>query len=161
MARAQINNYACKLRLLQYGLIEEAHTVGNMELRKGARGRDDSSDDDSDDEDDVDLMQRRNAYVKRCIANLPAGKRNRNHLEIVKDPTAAEMRRNLVRDFLKDASAVKKCTSCSGLVPPLVALTIAYEDRVDLFEPGFPRLIAEISTPRSSENPFPRRPEWP
>lgn len=116
MSRVQVNNYSCKLRLLQYGLIEEAHIVGNMELRKGARGKDDSSDDDSDDEDDVGLIQRRNAYVKRCIANLPVHKRSRSHMEIVKDPTAAEMRRSLVRDFLREACAVKKCTSCSGLV---------------------------------------------
>ncbi|KAK2870553.1 hypothetical protein FQN49_003107 [Arthroderma sp. PD_2] len=145
MARAQINNYACKLRLLQYGLIEEAHIAGNMELRKGARNNADSSDDDSDDEDDVDLIQRRNAYVKRCIANLPAQKRSRSHLDIVKDPTAAEMRRNLVRDFLKEASAAKKCTSCSGISPPyrrdkyskIFRKPLPQKARIAMMEAGF------------------------
>ncbi|KAF3898590.1 DNA-directed RNA polymerase I subunit [Trichophyton interdigitale] len=145
MSRAQVNNYSCKLRLLQYGLIEEAHIVGNMELRKGTRGKDDSSDDDSEDEDEVDLIQRRNAYVKRCIANLPVHKRSRNHMEIVKDPTAAEMRRSLVRDFLREACAVKKCTSCSGISPAyrrdkyskIFRKSLPQKARVAMMEAGF------------------------
>ncbi|KAK2739653.1 hypothetical protein FQN57_006485 [Myotisia sp. PD_48] len=117
MSPIQINSYACRLRLLQYGLVDEAHTVGKMELQKGPRNADSSGSDDSDDEDDEDLIRRRNAYVKKCLSGLPIEKKTGNYLQIVKNPTAAEQRRNVVRDFLRDACAAKKCASCSGLSP--------------------------------------------
>lgn len=85
-----------------------------MEARKGKRTDADSSDDTSDDEDDEDLMKRRTLYVKRCISNLTSQKKSEDYMKTVKNPAAAEQRRNLVRDFLKDASGAKKCTSCSG-----------------------------------------------
>lgn len=114
MPRLQIHSYACRLKLLRYGLVEEAFIVGGMEARKGGRTNADSSDDSSDDEDDDDLMKRRNSYVKRCISNLTTRRKSEDYMKMVKNPAAAEQRRNLVRDFLKEASNAKKCTSCSG-----------------------------------------------
>ncbi|EEP82341.1 hypothetical protein UREG_07206 [Uncinocarpus reesii 1704] len=117
LSRVQINAYVCKLRLLQYGLVEEASIVGTMELRKGKSNKADESDD-SDDEDDEDLIDRRNVYVQKCISGIATDKRRQNHMKMAKNPATAEMRRAIVRDFLKDVVNMKKCASCSGISPP-------------------------------------------
>jgi DNA-directed RNA polymerase I subunit RPA1 len=113
LSRSQINIYACKLRLLRYGLVEEATTVGAMELRKGKGGKGSDSED-SEDEDEDDLIKRRNAFVKKCIHNLPPESRSQTHMLRSKNPVAAELRRDTVRDFLKEVSSAKKCATCSG-----------------------------------------------
>ncbi|EER26659.1 DNA-directed RNA polymerase II largest subunit, putative [Coccidioides posadasii C735 delta SOWgp] len=118
MSKIQINTYVCKLRLLQYGLVEEASTIGTMELRKGKHNKGDGESDSSEDEDEEDLIDRRNAYVQKCISGLASYKTRQNYMKMAKNPAAAEMRRNLVRDFLKDVANVKKCASCSGISPP-------------------------------------------
>ncbi|WEW54914.1 DNA-directed RNA polymerase [Emydomyces testavorans] len=118
MSRVQINTYACKLRLLQYGLVEDAAMVGTMELRKGKRNKEDADSESSEDEDEEALMDRRNAFVRKCISKNAAHREGKSHMQMTKDPVAAEMRRNVVRDFLKDVVSTKKCTSCSGISPP-------------------------------------------
>lgn len=114
LSRLQINGYVCKLKLLQYGLVEEAVVVGEMEIQKG-KGNKAGSDDDDEDEDDEDLIARRNAYVRKCIAKVPVEiKAQQYHLQGKKSPVAAEKRRELVREFLKEVTAAKKCASCQG-----------------------------------------------
>lgn len=110
-----INTYVCKLKLLQYGLVEEAAAVGGMELRKGKGNKAGSDDDDDEDEDDEDLIARRNVYVKKCIAKMSAeSKAQQLNVQGKKNPVAAEKRRELVREFLKDVSGAKKCAGCDG-----------------------------------------------
>ncbi|KAL1960848.1 hypothetical protein VTO42DRAFT_5831 [Malbranchea cinnamomea] len=116
LSRSEINSYVCKLRLLQYGLVEEAAVVGEMELKKGKGKHARSDSEDSEDEDEEDLIKRRNAYVKKCIANL-LGSRSQQHLQGAKSPVASEQRREIVRQFLKDVSSAKKCASCNGISP--------------------------------------------
>ncbi|PGH11033.1 hypothetical protein AJ80_07309 [Polytolypa hystricis UAMH7299] len=118
MSRMDLNTYACKLRLLQYGLVEEAAAVNNMEMRKGKSNNAGSDSDDSEDEDAEDFAQRRNAYVKRCINSALSQRQDRGYFQGAKNPVAAEQRRTLVREFLKEICAVKKCASCSGISPP-------------------------------------------
>ena len=119
LSRRDINGYVCKLRLLQYGLVEEAGVVGEMGLQKGkGKGNNKAgSDEDDEDEDDEDLIARRNAYVRKCIAKVPAQvKAQQYHLQGQKSPVAAEQRRELIREFLKEVSAAKKCAACQGYV---------------------------------------------
>lgn len=113
MSRADIMSYTCKLRLLQYGLVEEAAAIDSMEIRRG-KGNAGSESGDSEDEDEEDLVRRRDVYVKRCIHQVLARNKEGNFLHGTKNPVAAEQRRNIVRAFLKDITAVKKCASCSG-----------------------------------------------
>ncbi|EER42274.1 DNA-directed RNA polymerase I [Histoplasma capsulatum H143] len=117
MSRADIMSYTCKLRLLQYGLVEEAAAIDSMEIRRG-KGNAGSESGDSEDEDEEDLVRRRDVYVKRCIHQVLARNKEGNFLHGTKNPVAAEQRRNIVRAFLKDITAVKKCASCSGISPP-------------------------------------------
>lgn len=107
------------MRLLQYGLVEEAGVVGEMDLQKGkGKGNNKAgSDEDDEDEDDEDLIRRRNAYVRKCIAKVPVEiKAQQYHLQGKKSPVAAEQRRELIREFLKEVSAAKKCAACEGYV---------------------------------------------
>lgn len=113
MSRADIMSYTCKLRLLQYGLVEEAAAIDSMEVRRG-KGNAGSESGDSEDEDEEDLVRCRDVYVKRCIHQVLARNKEGNFLHGTKNPVAAEQRRNIVRAFLKDITAVKKCASCSG-----------------------------------------------
>ncbi|OJK04708.1 hypothetical protein ASPACDRAFT_74279 [Aspergillus aculeatus ATCC 16872] len=119
MSRFEINTYACKLRLLQYGLVEEvavidtmAHSTGNK--RKAAKDGEGSSD---EDEDDDDKMARRTSYVKKCIRQAQADGRLKGLMAGAKNPLAAEQRRFLVREFMKAIGTPGKCASCSGISP--------------------------------------------
>lgn len=114
MSRADIKSYTCKLRLLQYGLVEEAAAIDNMEARRGKDNNAGSGSEDSEDEDEEDFIRRRDAYVKRCIQQVLARNKDQEFLHGAKNPVAVERRRNIVRAFLKDITAVKKCASCSG-----------------------------------------------
>ncbi|PGG97586.1 hypothetical protein AJ79_09149 [Helicocarpus griseus UAMH5409] len=118
MSRVDIKAYTCKLRLLQYGLVEEAAAIDSMGARKGSDQNAGSVSDDSEDEDEGDFIGRRDAYVKRCIHNAATKNKNQGFMQGAKNPAAAEQRRNIVREFLKDITAVKKCASCSGISPP-------------------------------------------
>ncbi|EQL34358.1 hypothetical protein BDFG_03717 [Blastomyces dermatitidis ATCC 26199] len=118
MSRADIKSYTCKLRLLQYGLVEEAAAIDNMEARRGTNNDAGSESGESEDEDEEDFVRRRDAYVKRCIQQVLARSKHQEFLHGAKNSAAVEQRRNIVRGFLKDITAVKKCASCSGISPP-------------------------------------------
>jgi len=116
MAKTEVNKYACKLRLLQHGLITEMHELdlvraGKKNVRAGGkRGEDDVE---SDDEDDADsLIEKREAYVKRAIEsskNRIGATNTTEHITTVEDE-----RRILIRDFLKNIASATKCSHCRG-----------------------------------------------
>lgn len=118
MSRLQINAYACKLRLLQYGLVDEVAVIdtmsaGKADKKKGAKDDDDSG---SEGEDEENLIARRNAYVRRCVRDAQVGGKLKGLMSGSKNPVAAEQRRATVKDFFKDVAAVKKCATCHGYV---------------------------------------------
>ena len=118
MTRFNINTYTCKLRLLQYGLVDEVAVIDSMahkrvEKKKTAKDGEGSS---SEDEDDDDIIERRNSYVKKCIRQAQADGRLKGLMAGAKNPLAAEQRRALVREFFKDIGSPSKCASCSGYV---------------------------------------------
>lgn len=121
MSRVQTNAYVCKLRLLQYGLVDESGAIDGMgtvkgDKKKSAKDGEGSSDDD-DDEDD--LIERRNTYVKKCIREASASGKLKGLLAGAKNPIATEQRRTVIKEFFKDVVSFKKCTNCSGYVDKL------------------------------------------
>lgn len=144
MSRVQINAYICKLRLLQYGLVDEVATIDTMGSDKGAgkpkKGAEDSG---SEEEDTDDLMERRNAFVKRCIRKAQMEGKIQGFMTGSKSPIAAERRREVVKEFFKDIVSVKKCTSCSGYV--FCAFYILAQLTV---EKASPQVIGEIGIRR-------------
>jgi DNA-directed RNA polymerase I subunit RPA1 len=120
MGRNQVNMYVCKLRLLQYGLIDEVAVVDTMGSVKGvkskaAKGKEQDSDDD-DEPDDEDFMKKRTDYVSRCIREAKKSGKLDGLMAGGLNPIAAEARRELVKTFLKDINSFKKCANCSGYV---------------------------------------------
>ncbi|PFH55530.1 hypothetical protein XA68_18111 [Ophiocordyceps unilateralis] len=128
-----IHKYSCKLRLLQYGLVNEAHLVGciaendlaidfQIDLHLG---------EEQADEDGVSMgsvIQTREAFVRRCLLEFKS-----KRINVVKDKHegATELRRELIKDFLRDINRTKLCAGCGGISP-------AYrKDRcVKIFEKG-------------------------
>lgn len=123
MSRGQINTYACKLRLLQYGLVDEVGAIDTMGAGKGGKkkkGSKDADHDSSGEEDQEDLIARKNSYVKRCIRDAQMSGKLKSLMSGSKNPIAAEKRRDTVKEFFKDVVSVKKCSSCSGYVFDLI-----------------------------------------
>jgi DNA-directed RNA polymerase I subunit RPA1 len=120
MGRSQVNMYTCKLRLLQYGLVDDVAIVDAMGAMKGAKskatkGKEDDSDD-SDEADDDDYMQKRSEYVTRRIREAKKEGKLEGLMAGGQNPIAAEARRELIKAFFKDINAFKKCVNCSGYV---------------------------------------------
>ncbi|KAJ5291932.1 hypothetical protein N7478_001183 [Penicillium angulare] len=120
MSRAHVNMYTCKLRLLQYGLLDEVAIVDAMGTNKGgsSKAAKGNGDDSEDDEDDIDsIMDKRTDYVELSIREAKKDGRLSGLMAGGKNPIAAEQRRELVKTFLKDINSYKKCTNCSGISP--------------------------------------------
>lgn len=138
MSRAEVNRYVCKLRLLQYGLLKEVAELDEIQSKKALEQvksgndrygddvmKDQSSDESSSKEDDSDggshvdsLLKKRNAFVSECI------KRHRQSggSTTTKTSTIYEVRKILIREFLKDIGKGKRCQSCKGQVFTILIL---------------------------------------
>ncbi|KAI9931950.1 hypothetical protein MW887_009451 [Aspergillus wentii] len=119
MSRVNVNAYVCKLRLLQYGLVDETAVIDSMgtgktDKKKPAKDGEGSS---SEDEDEDDLIAKRNSYVKKSIREAQASGKLQGLMAGAKNPIAAEQRRAVVKEFFKDIVSIKKCTNCSGISP--------------------------------------------
>lgn len=108
--------YTCKLRLLQFGLVDEVAVVESMGTIKGATSKPGKGDDSEDEEDDESMMEKRLAYVDRSINEAKKDGRLVGLMTGAKNPIAAEQRRDLVKNFLKDINSYRKCSNCSGYV---------------------------------------------
>jgi DNA-directed RNA polymerase I subunit RPA1 len=115
MPRVQVNAYICKLRLLQYGLIDALDDLDAMGEPKSVGKSQKVGDGSASEEEDLeDLMDRRTAYVRRCIRKAQLQGITWGFMSGGKDSVAIQRRRALVKEFLKDINWVKKCANCSG-----------------------------------------------
>ncbi|KAL4936371.1 hypothetical protein BDV06DRAFT_205199 [Aspergillus oleicola] len=118
MSRNQINQYSCKLRLLQYGLVEGVAIIESMGTKtSGSKKTKDADGSDEEDDDEDDIIGRRNAYVKRCLREAQGTGALKSILAGAKNPLAMEKRRELIKELFKDLVAAKKCASCTGVSP--------------------------------------------
>ncbi|KAJ5711289.1 DNA-directed RNA polymerase I subunit [Penicillium malachiteum] len=119
MSRSHVNLYICKLRLLQYGLVDEVVVVDSMGSPKGAptKGGKGNADDSEEEEDEESIMDKRTEYVDRSIRKAKKDGRLDGLMAGHKNPIAAEQRRELVKTFLKEINSYRKCSNCSGISP--------------------------------------------
>ncbi|MCJ1473648.1 hypothetical protein MMC13_002299 [Lambiella insularis] len=116
-----INRFVCKLRLIQYGLLEEAQKIELLQIKRESRAAgvavaNGVSDDEESDEDPDNLIERRNDFVKQAIKN--AG--GRKHMVAAagdKVEAAAEERRTVIKEFMASITKPKECNSCKGISP--------------------------------------------
>jgi DNA-directed RNA polymerase I subunit RPA1 len=115
MSRVQVKAYICKLRLLQYGLIDDVAVIDEIGTGKiSGESEEHAGDSGREQEDPDDLMDRKIAYVKRCIHKAQRQGRIQGLAIGAKNPIAVEKRRALVKEFFRDIVSLKKCTSCNG-----------------------------------------------
>jgi DNA-directed RNA polymerase I subunit RPA1 len=121
MSKAEVDRYACKLRLIQYGLLAEAADLDVIRMKTkrnmgkaGAREEEGPGDDleEIDDDDDVDnFIARRRKFVEKAISKKGKWTDVWNSTKIT---AIADARRQVVKDFMGDIPSVKKCTRCQA-----------------------------------------------
>ena len=122
LRRVDVNRYICRLRLLQYGLLDDLQELEAMKLKikqskadeAGAATIDVDSSGYEDQEDDPDdLIQRRNEFVKQVIKNAGGRKRMRE-ISGDKVEAVAEVRRAVIKELLASFTKGKECNNCKG-----------------------------------------------
>jgi DNA-directed RNA polymerase I subunit RPA1 len=123
MSKAEVDRYACKLTLIQYGLLAEAIDLDAMRMtvkkktkEGGTRDEEGPGDDleEDGDEDDIDsFIARRRKFVNKLIEK----KGRRSDVQGANKITAiADARRQVVKDFMGSIISVQKCTRCQASV---------------------------------------------
>ena len=116
---AEINRYACKLRLLQHGLLQEAqelddvHVKGSSPITNGVTGGVGSENDPSSSDEEDSLISRRIEFVRRAIRKARAG-RSRADATLEKTEAVSEERRKVVKSFLGVIVKQSTCGRCQG-----------------------------------------------
>lgn len=120
--RPEINRFACKLKLIRHGLLQESDELENIHIRSksskslainGSAAITDEENDESEDEDEHSLIQRRIAFVKRALKKID-DKIPQAWVEAQKMEAVAQQRRAVIDEFLRSATATKTCGSCKG-----------------------------------------------
>ena len=121
--RAEVNRFACKLKLIQYGLLQESEDLEIIDLRSnssdpaamiGSAAQKDEESVESEEEDEEGLIRRRDAFVKHAIRKNVKGKNLAPWIGSQKIKALAEQRRAVVNEFLSAASLTRVCGSCKG-----------------------------------------------
>ena len=124
MPSVLVNLYVCRLRLLQYGLVEDLKRLEAMHMRGQTlpKEKGDGSDVEmpdvvqEDEEDAEDYIVRRSDFVNRCIRKA---RRQADHpiSELARNPTAVALRKALIKALLLEMSNQRKCGTCGGISP--------------------------------------------
>ena len=115
----EMNRYTCKLRLLQYGLLQEAVNIDAIgeDYRSVAVPDLPQIDIECDDDNQATadgVSRARNAYVRQVLRDR---KFIAGDIRKGKHEGGSEMRRDLVQQFLKDIVAGRQCARCKGISP--------------------------------------------
>ena len=123
----EIHRYACKLKLLQYGLIDESYKIDNIAIGdiQAAIGDDDEAIEDNELEDTSsnsvtdalirELKGKRNEYVDLSVAK--AMSEGKTSIRGTFTATINDERKKLVHDFYKRLLSRPKCDNC-GMYSP-------------------------------------------
>lgn len=117
--RVEVDRYACKLRLIQHGLLKEAYRLDDTplppEIQTKKRAVDRESGDNEEGSDNgmemENFITRRRKYVQAAI-NAARGRHDAQHGSKV--VAIAEERRQVVKQTLREFLKVKKCTRCQA-----------------------------------------------
>ncbi|KAF4512804.1 hypothetical protein G6O67_000142 [Ophiocordyceps sinensis] len=114
-----LHKYSCKLRLLQHGLLQQAHMVGSiaenelaLELQKDLGLSDSEAEEDGASGEST--MRTREKYVQRC---LRGNKLRRGDAKKGKHEGATQLRRELIKEFLAEINKSRLCSTCGGISP--------------------------------------------
>ncbi|KAI1366389.1 hypothetical protein F5Y08DRAFT_301522 [Xylaria arbuscula] len=115
MRRADINLVACKLRLLQFGLIDAASRIDDISAETTDIEVEDE-DMSSDEKNSVidKIVRMREAYTRKELKNCRIAAVD---IKKGKHEGASEARRQVLKDFMKDMTKGKACSTCNAISP--------------------------------------------
>ncbi|CCH40549.1 DNA-directed RNA polymerase I subunit A1 [Wickerhamomyces ciferrii] len=115
----ETHRYACKLKLIQYGLLLELNELDNISAGISLDDDDEAEEENSNEaanpQADRDLMAKREDFVNTAIAKaLSEGRTSENGIITA---TVAEERKHLIHEFYKKILSRPKCANCSMFSP--------------------------------------------
>ena len=123
MPPVETQRFICKLRLIEYGLVEQVKELDQISLlsagiqtAKTENVELDEQNEDSEEEDGETLTRRRDEFVRRAI-KAAGNSGQRASLAAEKVEAISEVRRALVKDFLTAITKVTTCGTCKGISP--------------------------------------------
>ncbi|KAK5988731.1 DNA-directed RNA polymerase I subunit [Cladobotryum mycophilum] len=120
LPQKELHKYTCQLRLLQHGLINEAHmvgTIGENELAvemQEALGMGDSEAEEDEGSSIDSVTRQREKYVQQCLRGI---KLKRGDAKRGKHEGASELRREIIKEFLAEIVKKRLCSGCGGISP--------------------------------------------
>jgi DNA-directed RNA polymerase I subunit RPA1 len=115
-----LHRYSCKLRLLQYGLHQEAHLVDaigedfyGLAIQEVPQDLEIEAEEEGNSSVDP-VITARDTYVQRCLEKHTT---STSKFDRLKHEGALEMRRELIKEFLKEIIKKRECASCGGISP--------------------------------------------
>ena len=119
LGRVQVIKFACKLKLVRYGLLKEVREVDDLTSASSgaaivAAGSDaEDASDSGDDADDKGLIEKYESFTRRSIAQA----RRDGTLSTQKTEVTANARRAIIQDFMQNINKSKRCQNCKGINP--------------------------------------------
>ncbi|KAI5864165.1 beta and beta-prime subunits of DNA dependent RNA-polymerase [Durotheca rogersii] len=115
MRRVDLSLVACKLRLLQFGLIDAAKHIDDIALDTADGQMDDEQDSDGA---DITLAERlilaRETYTRDALKEHRLGTAD---IRKGKHEGASEARREVLKNFLRDMTKGRACATCKAISP--------------------------------------------
>ncbi|PHH65389.1 hypothetical protein CDD81_2493 [Ophiocordyceps australis] len=120
LSKKDLHKHVCRLRLLQHGLITEAHMVGSIgenDLGLGLQlplGLEDSEAEEEGSSDANGIIKMRERYVQQCLLG--------NHIrrrDVIrgKHEGSTTARREAIKEFMAEITKKSPCSSCGGISP--------------------------------------------
>ncbi|KAM6526293.1 hypothetical protein FSOLCH5_002415 [Fusarium solani] len=148
LPQKELHKYVCKLKLLQHGLIQEAHIVGaigenDLAIELGDFSGLESEAEEEGDSNSIDNVTRaRDRYVDKCLRGI---KVKRGETKRGKHEGASEMRREIIKEFLAEITKRRTCASCGGISPSY---------RKDRFVKVFERSLSDKEKAKMAQKNF-------
>ncbi|RSL61616.1 hypothetical protein CEP54_006192 [Fusarium duplospermum] len=148
LPQKELHKYVCKLKLLQHGLIQEAHIVGaigenDLAIELGDFSGLESEAEEEGDSNSIDNVTRaRDRYVDKCLRGI---KVKRGETKRGKHEGASEMRREVIKEFLAEITKRRICASCGGISPSY---------RKDRFVKVFERSLSDKEKAKMAQKNF-------
>lgn len=114
MRDADLALYKCKLRLLQFGLIDEANYLDEINPKSRGIAGVQTIEVDEEAEDSAHMTLLRETYTRQAIRGHRI---STAEIRKGKHEGAQEARRDLIKAFLKDITKGRNCQTCKGISP--------------------------------------------
>ncbi|KAM0815519.1 putative DNA-directed RNA polymerase subunit [Seiridium cardinale] len=145
MRPADLALYKCKLRLLQFGLIDEAIYVEEITPKTKDIAGIDLVEIDDEAEDSAHMTLMREKYTEHAIRGHRI---STAEIRKGKHEGAYEARRELIKEFLKEMTKGRNCQTCKGVSPSY---------RKDGFIKIFEKPLSEKDAAKMAQGSFKRR----